>query len=145
MGRSISAESRSQEVRKLDSIGPASDQIGPKQLKASLPSDRTVGLPFNQVQAEAIVRFYGSVKATAYALSEDPVHKPLDPSLMQREFKDGKFARFDERADLDAKAYVANALAEAFGTLGSREARVQQLKRTIEDSVNEMAQLAVIA
>lgn len=106
--------------------------------KAVLSSDR-VGLPFRQVQGDAVVRFYGSVKAAAFALGE------VDPSLMQREFREGKFARFDEHANEAAKAFVANALAEAFGTLQTREARIQQLRRAIEDQLNEMTQLAVSA
>jgi len=134
MRSSLATSARSQEVRSLDEIGPASDQIGPKQAKALLR-----GTPFNQVQAEAIVRFYGSVKATAFALGE------VDASLMQREFRDGKFGRFDEHAKDDAKAYVANALHEVFGTLGTREARIAQLKRSIEDQLDEMVQLAVTA
>lgn len=132
MSRSVAAVATSDPVRSVDRIGPASDQVGPKQAKAALRST-----PFNQVQADAILRFYGSVKATAFALGE------VDASLMQREFKDGKFWRFDEHAKDDAKAYVANALHEVFGTLGTRDARIQQLKRSIEDQLNEMAQLAV--
>lgn len=134
MKQSISTVTKSDQVRSLDHVGPASDQVGPKQVKAELR--RT---PFGQVQADAIVRFYGSVKAAAYALGQ------VDASLMQREFRDGKFGRFDEHAKDDAKAYVANVLHEVFGTLGTREARIAQLKRSITDQLDEMEQLAVSA
>ena len=132
MGQSISNAHRSEEVRLQDVVRPTA-------AKASLRSDRLVGLPFVQVTTDAVLRYYGSVKATAYALGE------CDPSLMQREFQAGKFGRFDEHADLNAKAYVAKQLAEAFADLGSREARILQLKRTIADSIEEMALLAVSA
>lgn len=131
MSSNLSNAQRSQEVRTLDTIRP-------EMAKAVLSSDR-VGLPFRQVQGDAVVRFYGSVKAAAFALGQ------VDPSLMQREFREGKFGRFDEHANEQAKAFVANALAETFGTLLTREARIQQLRRSIAESLDEMAQLAVSA
>lgn len=121
----------------LDGIGPRQDKAGPGQAKADLES-RATGLPWNQAQGDLIVRYYGSVKAAAYALD-------VDPSLMQREHAVGKFSRFNDRADEKAKAYVANGLAEIFGVVMTRESRITQLKRTIEDSLNEMVQLAVSA
>ena len=146
MHRSIAAQQQSKEVRTLDEIRPK--DVG-KQVKADTRSDDVrlsdhVGLPFDQVTRDAIIRFYGSVKATAFALSEDP-RKSLDPSLMQREFADGNFKRFYKHADFEAKGFVAKELAEAYGPLNSREARIQQLKRSIEDAVTEMAALAVTA
>lgn len=122
----------------MDDLGPASDKVGPGPAKAGLRSD-VIGLPFEQVTRDSIIRFYGSVKAAALSLG------PVDPSLMQREFADGNFKRFYKHATFDAKAFVAKELAESYGPLDTREARIHSLKRTIEDCVAEMAALAVTA
>lgn len=60
-----------------------------------------------EVVWNAIERHYGSVKAAAISLD-------ADPSLLRREILDGKFARFDAKADDEAKAAVAEALRDAF-------------------------------
>lgn len=131
MSRSISSAEASSEVR-------FSDVPRPAPAKADLRSD-LVGLPFEQVTRDAIIRYYGSVKAAAISLGN------VDPSLMQREFAEGNFKRFYKHGTFEAKAFVAAQLNESYGPLNSREARIQQLKRLIEDSVAEMAALAVTA
>lgn len=93
----MTARNRSEEVRSLD-------QIRPTMAKAVRPSDRA----FCHTLREAIVGYYGSVKAAAIALGD------VDESLMSREFAAGKFGRFDEHAEADAKAAVAQALMRAF-------------------------------
>jgi hypothetical protein len=131
MRQTMTAAAASDPVRSLDNIGPASDQIGPKQAKAELR-----GLPFHQVMTDAAIRYYGSVKAMAYALGK------VDPSLMMRELKDGKFARFDEHADEPAKAFVAAALVDAYGPLTEPQARIRQLTRNVRAELDEIDSLS---
>ncbi len=102
------------------------------------PSDR-VGLPFRQVMRDALIRFYGSVKATAFALGQ------VDPSLMQREFERGLFERFDQYATPAAKAYVAAALTEAYGPLHDPKARAKQLIRAMREELDELDQFVEVA
>ena len=134
MPRSISSVESSDPVRSLDNVGPRSDQIGPKLAKAELR-----GQPFNQVMRDSAIRYYGSVKETAFALGQ------VDPSLMMREFDAGKFGRFDEHADAQAKAFIAAALAEAYGPLSDPKARVRQLLRSIRAELDEIDQYVDVA
>lgn len=131
MRQTMTATATSDPVRSLDNIGPASDQIGPRQAKAGLRR----GTSLIQVTKEAAIRYYGGVKQTAFALGE------VDPSLMMREFDAGKFARLDEHADDEAKSYIAAAQVEAFGPLSDPKARGYQLLREIEQRVAEVRQL----
>lgn len=113
MGSTFAPSSASVEVRTLDDVRP-------RPAKAGLSSDH-VGPSLRVVMADAIVGYYGSVKATALTLGN------VDPSLMQREFKDGKFGRFDEHADTFAKAAVSQALRIAFGDTDPKAAAIRML------------------
>lgn len=119
-------------------VGPRSDQIGPGQEKVGLRQDRS-GLSWAVTMKDAIVRHYGSVKATAYALTE-PGKAPLDPSLMMREFKEGDFGRFDAQADESAKASVAAGLAEVFAELMTPIARLHRDLDAIQERINSVRQ-----
>lgn len=130
MSAKVATAELSGPVRTLDSIGPASDQIGPAQAKAALRGDHA--LPFTVVIRDAAIRYYGSVKAAAISLS-------CDPSLMQREFEAGKFGRL-EHADDAAKAFIAQALIDAYGPLHDPKARTKQEIRDIRQKLDLIEQ-----
>lgn len=131
MSRSVATAQLSDPVRSLENIGPSSDRIGPGPIKADLRS----GASWNATHKDAAIRYFGGVKQTAFALGQ------VDPSLMMREFDAGKFARFDEHADEQAKSFVAAALAEAYGPLSNPKQRGFQLLREIDQRVAEIRQL----
>ncbi len=60
---------------------------------------------------------------------------------MMREFDAGKFARLDEYADADAKAFIAAALAESYGPLSNPRQRGFQVLREIDQRIAEIRQL----
>ena len=119
---------RSDPVRDLDSIRPTA-------AKAGLASDH-VGLPVGIVIADAVVRHYGSVKAASISLGTNG--QPLDPSLMMREFKKGNLSRLDR--DEEAKAFVSNALREAYGDADPK-ARARRLIRDLRHVADELAEV----
>lgn len=112
------------------------DHVRPTPAKAGLPSDR-VGPTYRSVVKAAVIQHYGSVKEAAYQLGEGAGQPPLDPSLMMREFAEGKFGRFDASADDAAKATVASALHAAFGDTDPK-ARVQRLIRQSRQILDEL-------
>lgn len=120
-------------ARRSDPVGSL-ENIGPGQAKAGLRSDR-VGLGWNITMRDGIVAHYGSVKEAAYALGQ------VDPSLMMREFADGKFARFDKHADELAKAGVAVYVLDVFGALTTPFAQGEKLLSDIENHVRQLRQL----
>lgn len=127
MARSVAEPCRSDPVRELDSIRP-------EPVKAGLRSD-PIGL--NRVMTEAVIAHYGSVKAAAITLD-------VDPSLMMREFKEGKFGRLD-KVDEATKAAIASALSEAFGTLTSPQARARKTIRDIRRLIDELDRYVEVA
>lgn len=125
MGSSISRAQTSDPVRSLE-------EIRPKPAKAGLTSDH-IGLTFSAVMRDAILGHYGSVKAAALSLD-------VDPSLMQREFNEGKFGRL-EKADEIAKASIFAAVHNVYGPLASPRARGHFLLDRIMGDVSELRQL----
>lgn len=123
MGNTMTATHRSDPVLSLDEIRPA-------MAKAVRSSDRS----FCRVMREAIIGYYGSVKAAAYALGQ------VDPSLMSREFADGKFGRFDEHADAEAKGAVGAAIRLAFPPCDPRE-EARRLIREARARLDELAEV----
>lgn len=119
-------ETSSVPVRTLDNIRPTQAKAG---LHPTHPSDvvrPSDGIGLSDVIRDAVVKHYGSVKAAAISLGN------VDPSLMQREFDAGKFARLNE-ADADAKAAVADALYQVFGRLEDPKARVvRRIREAVE-------------
>jgi hypothetical protein len=113
------------------------DNIRPTPAKAGLASDR-FGLSLNATLIQAVLSYYGSVKGAAFSLGEGAQQPKLDPSLMMREFKDGKFTRL-ELADADAKAAIARALHLAFDE-SDPKVRVQRLIRAAHRSLEELAE-----
>lgn len=129
MPQTMTQSLQSDPVRELDSIRPA-------QAKAGLRSD---GIGLNRVIAEAVIAHYGSVKAAAFSLGEGAHLPALDPSLMMREFKEGKFGRLNA-ADGETKAAIARAMTDTFGTLTTPKARVRDAVRTIRRHCDEIDQ-----
>lgn len=128
----------SQTIAQLSQSDPVLelDRIRPTAAKAGLRSD-VIGL--NRVMTDAVIGHYGSVKAAAFSLGEGLGQAPLDPSLMMREFKDGKFGRLD-KADADTKAAIAEAFTDAYGRLSSPHARVRESIRSIRRQCDEVEQ-----
>jgi len=108
---------------------PSLEDIRPRPVKAGLPSD-AIGL--NAVITDAVIGHFGSVKAAALTLT-------VDPSLMMREFRDGKFGRLDAVDDA-AKAAIAHALIDAFGPLVTPEARARKAVREIRRWLDDLDQ-----
>lgn len=106
MARSLPQLDRSDRVRTLDSLRPTPAKVTPSADQVGRPSDR-LGPTFAGVVTEAVLRYYGSVKAAAISLR-------VDPSLMMREFHAGKFGRLEDAEDA-AKGSIARALSETFG------------------------------
>lgn len=110
------------------------DRVRPQMAKAVRPSDRALCA----VVAAAVVKHYGSVKAAAISLSEPG--KELDPSLMMRELKEGKFARLDAKADSETKAFIAEELKKAFPAQDPK-AQAQRLIRETRAKLDELAEV----
>lgn len=119
-------------VRSLDSIRPEMAKAGLHRTGESEPVGSSDGVGFDDVIRKAVVQHYGSVKAAAISLK-------VDPSLMQREFEAGKFARLNE-ADPTAKAAIADALFETFGHLEDPAARVRRSIRDARRALDEVEQ-----
>lgn len=130
MPATMTAPERSEEVRSRERLGRALDHVRPTMAKAVRSSDQALC----QVMREAIVDYYGSVQEAAFHLGE------VDPSLMQREFKDGKFKRFDEHADAAAKAHVGEAVRKAFPPADPR-AEAMRLLRELRARIDELAEV----
>lgn len=132
----LTHDTQSLPVRSLDSIRPT-------PAKAVLPSDH-IGLTVVDVTIDALLAHYGGVKQMAYALGEGAGQLPLDPSLMMREFKDGKLGRL-RHCDETALASVTVAMDRAFGKLTTPEARARQMVREIRQRLDELAQYLEMA
>ncbi len=125
MATTMNHAAQSVPVRSLDTIRPT-------PAKAVLSSD-PIGLTVIDVTTEAVLAHYGGVKQAAYALGH------VDPSLMMREFKDGKFGRL-RLCDEHATAAIAVAMDKAFGKLTTPEARARQMVREIRQRLDELSQ-----
>lgn len=127
MSRSMQSQLPPMEVRSLDTIRPEPAKAGLQRTA----SDR-VGPSFNEVVKHAVIGHYGSVKAAAYALGD------VDPSLMRREFDEGKFGRLSAAADHDAlQASIADAMRAAYGTLDPKR-RARQALMAIRQRCDEL-------
>lgn len=143
MGFTMPKPRSSDPVRSLDGIRPTSAKAGLPSETAGRPSDQ-IGLSYTEAQHAAILSYYGSVKATAYALGEGakPARSKLDESLMQREFRAGNFARFDA-ADQMAKASVAARLNAVFGDLTNPRDFALRAIEEVEDRLRTIRQIVM--
>lgn len=121
---SVSSAITSDPVRSLDNLRPTPAKVG-------LASDHRRTDSVAAVMRDAVIGHYGSVKAAAISLR-------VDPSLMQREFDAGKFARL-EQADDETKAAVARALYDAFGS-SDPKTRAQRLIREARQRLDELSE-----
>jgi hypothetical protein len=110
-----------------------SSTLAPVPVSVQVPPSDRIGLRLSAVVKDALLRHYGSVKAAAISLA-------IDPSLLIRELETGKF-RLErlEGCDLEAKAYVCRALAEAFSD-ANPQARVRRLIRESRRILDELAE-----
>lgn len=128
MSSTLSQSRRSDPVRLPDTFGPTTAKAGAS---------------FAIVTSDAVIAFYGSVKATAYALGEGAGVAALDPSLMQREFKAGDFKRL-QHASVQCMAAVALAHRDAYGPMAnSPEQHASRTLDSIQDAVNELRQYVI--
>lgn len=102
-------------------------------MKAGLASDQ-IGLTLGTVACDALIAYYGSVKAAALTLGN------VDPSLMQREIKAGDLRRFHKHADAGAIAALTQALGVAFGQLMTPKALAHQHLDRMQDAINLLRQ-----
>lgn len=102
------------------------------QLKAELGPSRSI--PVQDVVKDALERHYGSLKAAAISLD-------VDSSQLSRELRTGAFQLEKlERADDEAKAFIANALREAYGDPDPK-ARAQRLIREARQRLDALAEV----
>jgi hypothetical protein len=117
------------------------DHVRPEPAKAGLASDR-VGPTLGAVAWRAIEAHYGSVKAAAISLTDAEARARgqfVDPSLLRREILDGKFSRFDQQADEDAKSAVADALRDAFPS-NDPKAKVRRAVLRARQALDDIAE-----
>ena len=132
MSSKVATASASVPVRSLENIRRPSEPLGRR-------SD-FVGPDYVSVTHAAVLDYYGSVKATAYALGEGAGQPKLDESLMQREFKAGDFKRL-RSATSEALGAMVKAPFAAFGPLAaSPQARARQLIRESRALLDELDQ-----
>lgn len=130
MGSTVSTARQSLPVGSLDNLRPTQAKAGLHPTHQSEMVRSSDGIGLGDVIVGAVLKHYGSVKAAAISLR-------VDPSLMQREFDAGKFARLNE-ADADAKAAIADALYQTFGRLEDPKARVQRRMREAVECLKDI-------
>lgn len=123
---------RSDPLRTSELSRPDPAKAGLRDDRARPASDRT-GPTFNALIKTAVIQHYGSVKAAAISLGD------VDPSLMQREFDDGKFKRL-ETAERAAKACIARALYEEYAD-DDPQARIRRALRDARQAIECVAEL----
>jgi hypothetical protein len=91
-------------------------------------------IAMSMIVKDALLRHYGSFKAAAISMGN------MDQGQLTRDLDSGKF-KFErlELCDLDAKASVCRALAEAFGNHDPR-ARRARLIRNVRHALDELAE-----
>lgn len=109
------------------------DSVRPRQAKASLDG-QSPSIALTSVVRDALQRHYGSLKAAAISLR-------MDQGQLTRELQTGDFKLEKlERADDDAKAFIAKALHEACGDNDPR-AQARRLIREARARLDELAEV----
>ena len=93
------------------------EKAGTANVKVGIPSE-SIGI--GPVVFDALVKFFGSVKALAIELED------ADPSQVRNEIKSGDFRRLDRCLKAAARAVVADAMQVAYG-----------LNRSIDDDAEQ--------
>ena len=107
------------------------DCVQTKQAKATLDS-QPPSVQVTAVVKDALLRHYGSLKSAAISLR-------VDEGQMSRELRTGRFKLEKlDRADADAKAFIANALHEAYGDTDPK-AQARRLIREARQRLDELA------
>ena len=100
----------------------------PKQAKAGLPS-QPMSTAMTTVVKDALIRHYGSLKSAGITLN-------IDKGQLTRELQTGDFKIKQLDKDPEAKAFVSDALHEAFGDADPK-ARVRRLLREARQRLDE--------
>lgn len=130
MNRSFAATEQSDPVRSLDNVRTAPVKAGIASDSIRQSSDRIVR-SMNDVKREAVIGYFGSVKAAAIALG-------VDASQMQREFKAGNFERVERLEDKGPMAAIAAAMQAEYGDTTSPEARARRILRAVTVGLQEL-------
>jgi hypothetical protein len=102
-------------------------------VKAGLPSDHIGQQTLGSVACEAVVAYFGSVKAAALTMS-------VDPSLMQRELKACDLRRVHALRDAKLNAAISQAWMDAFGALLTPKQYASRLIDRMQEELNEIRQ-----
>lgn len=125
MGSSVRRPEPSTPVNSLDGVRT-------RQLRHG-EADQPSSIALTGVVKDAMQRHYGSLKAAAISLR-------MDEGQLSRELKSGDFKLEKlERADDDAKAYIAKALHDACGECDPK-ARARRLIRDVRARLDDLAE-----
>jgi len=107
------------------------DSVRPQMARAEI-AGLSSSIPMTEIVKDALIRHYGSLKSAAITLG-------MDQGQLTRELQSGDF-KF-KKLDLDpaAKAFVADALSEAYRHTDPR-ARVRRLIREARTKLDELAE-----
>jgi hypothetical protein len=133
MPRSVQAQLPPMAVKRVDGAEPRIDHGGPRSPAAGF-GGQAPSIAMSMIVKDALLRHYGSFKAAAISMGN------MDQGQLTRDLDSGKF-KFErlELCDLDAKASVCRALAEAFGNHDPK-ARRDRLIRNARRALDELAE-----
>jgi hypothetical protein len=136
MSRSVQAPLPPMEVKRVDAGEPRRATIDGAEPRPTSTGfgGQAPSIAMSMVVKDALLRHYGSFKAAAISMGD------MDQGQLTRDLDSGKF-KFErlELCDLEAKASVCRALAEAFGNTDPK-ARIQRLIRESRRILDELAE-----
>lgn len=109
------------------------DGVRPKAVKASLPS-QSLSIAMTAVVKHALLRHYGALKCAAISLR-------MDEGQLSRELSSGDFKINKLDRDEDARAFVANALHEAFGQTDPKATarrKLREARSAIDEAMEQI-------
>lgn len=110
------------------------DGVRPKAAKASLPG-QSLSIAMTAVVKDALLRHYGSLKCAALTLR-------MDEGQLSRELNSGDFKINKLDRDEEARAFVANALYEAFRSTDPKATARRKLREAriaIDEAMEQIA------
>lgn len=123
-------------VKRVDADEPRPATVDQAEQRRSTTGygGQAPSIAMSMVVKDALLRHYGSFKAAAISMGE------MDQGQLTRDLDSGKF-KFErlELCDVDAKAFICRALADAFGNTDPK-ARVQRLIRQVRRDLDELAE-----
>jgi hypothetical protein len=121
-------------ARELSMECKSIDDVRPQMAKASLDGQST-SIAMGAVVKDALLRHYGSLKAAAITLR-------IDQGQLTRELQSGDFKVRQLDKDPDAKAFVSEALHEAYGTcdpLTQARRKLREARQRIDEAMEVIA------